>query len=198
MKIQYRLLFAMLLVMASVQSHAGRQGIHFLYGAGMTVVVPQVKSNIVGHDPAVAGGIVVGIEEDGWAAEVNLARSLDTGTDSSDGVDYNIAMSTVSLSYRTVERNNRYYKYKYGKVDQDYDFVSTTSTPLVGDTTIATSGDLYSFAVGFRMQHTSRLEVEYSYYARKKENSSTPYLSGAHMISLRYIFGGAPYEGGGL
>jgi len=198
MKIQYRLLFAMLLVMASAQSHAGRQGIHFLYGAGVSVVAPQVRSNIVSHDPAPAAELIVGIEEDGWAAEVNLGRSLDTGTGSTDGVDYNIAMSTVSLSYRTVERNNRYYKYKYGKMDQDYDFVSTGSTPLAGDTTISTSGDVYSFAMGFRMKQAERLEVEYAYYSKKKEDSTSPYLSGAHMISLRYIFGGAPYDGGGF
>jgi len=197
MKIQYRLLFTMILVMASTQSQAGRQGIHFLYGGGLSIIVPQVRSSIVSHDPAAAAEIMVGIEEDGWAAEFSGMRSLDAGTAAS-GIDYNMTVSQASLSYRTVEKNNRYYKYKYGKMDQDFDFVSTTGGALAGNTTIQTSGSVYSFAVGFRRAQTERWEVEYSYYSKNKENSGSPYLSGAHMITLRYLFGGVPFEYGGL
>jgi len=197
MKIQYRLLFAMLLTMASTQSHAGRQGIHFLYGGGVSVVIPQVRANIVSHDPAAAAEIMVGIEEDGWAAEFSGMRSLDAGTAASD-IDYNMTISQASLSYRTVERNNRYYKYKYGKMDQNVDVVSTTGATLAGATAIQTSGNVYSFAVGFRRAQTERWEVEYSYYSQNKEDSPSSYLSGAHMITVRYLFGGVPFEYGGL
>jgi len=197
MKIQYHLLFAMMLVMASAQSQAGRQGIHFLYGGGLSVVIPQVRSNIVSHDPVAAGEIVVGVEEDGWAAEYSGLRSLDAGTNNA-AADYNVTISQVSLSYRTIERNGRYYKYKYGRMDQDINIVSSTGATIAGSSSNQTSGDVYGFAIGFRRNQTERWEIEYSYYSRNTENSAQPYLSGAHMISLHYIFGGAPYEGGGL
>ena len=188
MNTKFRILFAMVLAIVSTQSYAGRQGIHFLYGGGLSVAAPQVKSNIASHDPTAVGEIVLGVEEDGWAAEYTAMKSLDAGTGAS-GIDYNTTVSVVSLAYRTVEKNNRYYKYKFGKMDQDFDYIGAGSSP-----TVTTSGNLYSFAVGFRMAQTERLKIEYGYYARKKENTTTPFLTGTHMLTLRYLFGGVPFD----
>ena len=194
MNTKFRILLAMGLAIVSVQSHAGRQGIHLLYGIGLSAAAPQVKTSIPSHDIAPVGEITAGIEEDGWAAEYSAMRSLDTGTDTAN-MDYNLSIRLASLSYRTVERNSRYYKYKYGLMSQNFDYISTNSTPLTGDSRVNTSGNLYSFAVGFRMGQTERMEVEYGYYARKKENSSTtPYLGGTHMLTVRYLFGGVPSD----
>ena len=194
MNTKFRILLAMGLALASAQSHAGRQGIHFLYGIGLSAAAPQVKTGIPSHDIAPVGEITAGIEEDGWAAEYTAMRSLDTGTETS-SMDYNTSIKVLSLSYRTVERDNRYFKYKYGVMSQNFDYISTTSAPLTGDSAVRTSGNLYSFAMGFRMGQTERLEVEYGYYARKSEvSSTTPYLAGTHMLTLRYLFGGVPSD----
>ena len=74
-------------------------------------------------------------------------------------------------------------------MDQDFDYIGAGSSP-----TVTTSGNLYSFAVGFRMAQTERLEIEYGYYARKKENTTTSFLTGTHMLTLRYLFGGVPFD----
>ena len=185
---KFRILFAMGLAIVSTQSYAGRQGIHFLYGIGLSAAAPQVKTGVPSHDIAPVGEITAGVEEDGWAAEYSAMRSLDTGTDTS-GMDYNTSIKVASLSYRTVETNNRYFKYKYGVMSQDFDYIGAGSSP-----TATTSGNLYSFAVGFRMAQTERLEIEYGYYARKKENTTTSFLTGTHMLTLRYLFGGVPFD----
>lgn len=181
MKLKQTLLFtaSSLLILASASSQAGRQGIDFYYGLGLGAAQPADV------DVSATGEIILGIEEDGWAIEGIAYNGLDAGTDVTN-VDYSLSGTELGLAYRSIEKNNRYYKIKYSRADMDFEAINTTTNV---DRTTEGSGNSYTIGMGFRMDREARLEVDYSYH--NIDELPDP----VHFISLRYLWGGSPYQG---
>lgn len=164
--------FALLL---SANSHAGRQGINFYYGLGIGATAPA------NNDVAATGEVMFGIEEDGWALEVISFSSVETGTDVNT-VDYSVSGSHIGLTYRTIEQNNSWYKFKVSGTNMDFD-----DSDLVND--VETSGLSYTIGWGLRMSRNARFEVDYSFY------NSSDLQDPVHNITARYFWGGSEYLG---
>jgi len=179
MKLKHNLLLiaSALFLLASANSHAGRQGVGFYYGVGGGATYPQSKA----LDVAATGEIMVGFEEDGWNFEIIGFSTMNGGT-STNNVDYSVRGNQFAFGYRTIERNNMYYKLGVGMSNMDFDFTSTSPTLL-------TSGTSYNLGIGWRMDREERMEVAYSYY------SSDDLIDPVHMLTLRYLWGGNPYKG---
>lgn len=179
------LAMAALMGCASVAS-AGKQGISFYAGLGLGAAAPQQDVTIE-YDPAVTGSIFLGMEEDGWALEYTGLGSVETGT-SVNGLDYSLAGGITSLGYRTLEsRSGMYFLLSFGvaKIDVDYSDNSETDS---------TEGNVYTLGMGMRMGRTERLELNYSLYASSGVDATDDDLDDTHMLTLRYIWGGTPYE----
>lgn len=177
---QYLLITAStLMIVMSASSQAGRQGISYYYGLGLGAAAPA------NSDVTATGEILLGIEEDGWAFEGIAYSSMDAGTDTTN-IDYNISGAELGLAYRTIEKNDRYYKIKFGRADLDLETINTTANTSV---TTATSGKSYTLGIGFRMDREERLELDYTYHSN--DDLSDP----VHFINLRYLWGGSPYQG---
>jgi len=179
MKLKHSLLLtaSTLFVFLSANSHAGREGVNAYYGLGLAA------TSITDVDPAPTGQIIIGVEEDGWALEAIGYGSTEVGTDAS-SVDVSVSGTDIGLAFRTIEKNERYYKFKYSMTDLDIDTITTGGT-----TTNATTGNSYTFGMGFRTSRENRVELDYSYH--KSDDLS----DAVHFISLKYLWGGAPYHG---
>jgi hypothetical protein len=172
-------IFTLLMISTSVAT-AGK-GIDFLYGVGVAGFGTQDNTNILETDATLVGEFIVGFEEAGFAVEFGVANSLSSGT-SNDNIDYQAAITHGTLAYRTIEKKNRYYKFKYGKMNIDWDFTGTTATA-------DTSGNVFGLAMGIRSAKDTRMELEYNLYSSSDVDTT-------HMIVLRYIFGGTSPETG--
>ncbi len=176
------ILSSALLVMLSANSHAGRQGVNAYYGLGAGVLSTS------GFDVSATGTITFGLEEDGWAVEAVGIRSMEAGTDDPQ-TDYSIQGVDIGLGYRTIEKNHRYYIFKYSKTDVDITLKETIANVTTSDT-LASNGKSYSFGMGFRMSRENKLEVSYTYHSN--EDIDDP----IHFVNVSYLWGGAPYQGG--
>lgn len=170
----------MLLISASAVSLAGRQGVSFFYGVGVGAAYIDQSAPALEFDAAGGGEFIIGFEEDGWAVEYSGFKTIETGT-SITNLDYQLTGSSTSLSYRTVESGGNYYKFKYGSTDIDVDW----STALTTDTV---NGNVYGFAMGFRLEKEKRMEIEYNLFS----SDSASGFADTHMLTLRYLFGGTP------
>lgn len=171
---------ALMLTMA-VGAQAGNQGIHFYYGVGAAAVISDEDATVE-FDAAVGGEFIVGIEEDGWGFEYSGIRTAESGTNVS-ATDYTATITQASLAYRTIEKGKTYYKIKAGSMTMDFDFTDATATA-------ATDGTFVGLGMGMRVKKDQRIELEYTLY-------SSGDIDTTHMVTLRYLFGGAPYEGAG-
>jgi hypothetical protein len=159
------------------------EGVSFYYGAGIGGLKLNEDSGAVGTDIAYGGELFIGFEERGWAFEVARMATTDTGTDDPD-LDFGVSADILSLSYRTVERSGMYYKIKYAQTSVDLEAIDTTPS---GSTTKTTIDDkAYGVGVGMRVNREDRVELEYN-YVKLGENTG---VDSAHMLNLRYIFGG--------
>jgi len=174
-------------MLLSANSYAGRQGINFFYGVGLSAVAPDeigVPSILsIEADPTAAASIMLGFEEDGWSLEATGFTSLEQGSNIS-LVDYSISGTDIGLAYRSIEKHGRYYKIKYAQSDVDIDFNVSGST-----LTAETSGKSYTLGLGLRTSRENRIEVDYTFH------DSDDLSDAVHMISIHYLWGGAPYLG---
>jgi len=179
MKLKHSLLLtaSTLLIFLSANSHAGREGVNAYYGLGLAA------TSITDVDPAPTGQIIIGVEEDGWALEAIGYASTEVATEVS-SVDASISGTEIGLAFRTIEKNERYYKFKYSMTDLDIDSITTGST-----TTNTTTGKSYTIGMGFRTSRVNRVEVDYTFH------NSDDLSDAVHFISLKYLWGGAPYHG---
>ena len=177
-------LLACFLMTATSVAQAGRQGVSFYYGLGLSAVSVQDDAvSTIGVneiDPFASGELVLGFEEDGWAFEYSGMRGMESGTDAA-AIDASASGSQTTLSYRTLESGTTYYKFKAGKMDLDFDYSGNT-------TSLSSSGTVFGVGMGWRMGLEERLELEYNLY-------STSDVDTTHLITLRYLWGGAKYEG---
>lgn len=167
------LVFLMLILIMDT-SFAGDQGISPYYGLG----IGGVRVDYGGADPNEGLELLhgmLGFEEDGWALELDAMKFFD----SSDSVATTVS---TALSYRTIERGGTYFKFKYGNLNIDF-----------GDDD-STDGNVYGIGFGLRLERDERLELEYT-LTNQKDNSSTAISTDFHMLTLSYLFGGAPYSG---
>ncbi len=172
-------------ILLSANSHAGRQGINFYYGLGLGLMVPgDVNSTVTGLAATANGEVIFGIEEDGWAIEGIAFNGFEAGSDIKNR-DYTPSGSNVGLVYRTIEKKGTFFKYKISSTKMDFDYSDSTKSS-------STSGNTYSFGYGWRMARDERMEVEYSFY---KSGNSTELKDPVHMLTAKYFWGGAPYEG---
>ena len=79
-----------ILMMGASSLYAGNQGVSGYFGLGLGASL--IKDTLPSVDPAPTGGIVAGIEEDGWAVEYGAFKSTETGTDDP-RLDYKISGS---------------------------------------------------------------------------------------------------------
>jgi len=164
---------------------AGKQGISFYGGLGLGAAAPQ--KDAPEYDTTVTGNIFLGMEEDGWHIEYNGLGSTETGT-SVATTEYKLSGNIVSLGYRTLEsRGGIYFLLNFGRATIDVDYSDAT-------TTANTEGNVYTLGMGMRMDRTERLELNYSLYASGGVEAIDPDLGDVHMVTLRYIWGGTPYE----
>ena len=171
--------FLMLLMSAGLQ--AGNQGIHFLYGVGVAAVSSDEKA--IEYDITAAGEFSAGIEEDGWALMYSGYKTVEAGTNTA-ALDYVATMTQTSLSYRTIEKNKMYYKISGGQMTMDFDYSGNTAV-------LETTGNFVGLGLGMRTDKEGRVELDYSVY-------SSDEIDTTHMLTLRYVFGGAPFTGGGF
>lgn len=175
LKQQLLLVITTFLIFMSVNSQAGRQGINFYYGLGLGAVLPPF-SDVTG-----TGDIMLGIEEDGWSLEGIAYASLEAGTDDP-ATDYSVSGSHIGLAYRTIEKNNSWFKIKVSATKMTFDY----SNDPVDD---KSDGISYSVGWGIRMSREARMELEYSYYDSDQSKDAV------HIATLRYFWGGAEYNG---
>jgi Outer membrane protein beta-barrel domain len=171
--------FVLMLVM-SAGAQAGNQGIHFFYGVGVTGVSSAEKVKTPELDAAGGGEFMIGLEEDGWALEYSGIRTLESGTNTTN-LDYTASITQLSLAYRTIEKGKMYYKIKAGQMTADLDFTGNTAAA-------ETEGNFVGLGLGMRTKKDARIELEYSLY-------SSDDIDTTHMFTLRYLFGGAPFDG---
>jgi len=164
-----------LVLLMSANSQAGRQGINFYYGLGLGA--SQTKS----VDIMPTADVVFGFEEDGWALEAIAFGSLEVGTDDT-SVDTSMNGSHIGIAYRTIEKNNNWFKFKVSSTKMDFDDSDTSLD-------YKTKGNSYTIGYGIRMNREARLELDYSYY------DSSDLSEALHMIIARYFWGGSEYQG---
>ena len=169
------------LLMASTSVAMAGKGIDFLYGVGGGVFYSEDKTNITELDAAAAAEFIIGFEEDGFAFEMAVANTLEAGTAVSTR-DYKASIQNTTLAYRTIEKNKKYYKIKFGSMKVDLDFSDATST-------LTADGNVFGVGMGMRMARDERMELEYMFY-------SSSDIDNTHMLVLRYLFGGTPPDTG--
>jgi len=162
-------------LLASANSYAGRQGINFYYGLGTGVAATTDL------DPTVTGELMFGAEEDGWALEIIGYNSLEAGTDNTN-VDYSLNGRHFGFAYRTIERNNNWFKFKVSSTTMNFDFTDTSVD-------YESTGISYTFGWGFRMNREARMEFDYSFY------NSNDLDDPVHIVTARYFWGGSDYQG---
>jgi hypothetical protein len=176
-------LSSVLMLVMATGAQAGNQGIDFFYGVGIVAMSTDEDIGGLEYDMAGGGEFMLGVEEDGWAFEYSAIRMLEAGTNNT-ALNYTAAATQLSLAYRTIEKNNIYYKIKAGSMTLDIDFSGTT--PF-----FATDGDFVGLAMGMRTGQEARVELEYTLY-------SSDDIDTTHMLTLRYLFGGSSYQGTGV
>ncbi len=177
MKFKQNLLLATaaIALLVSANSHAGRQGINFYYGAGTGIGFLKTI------DPLPTGEIMFGVEEDGWALEAIGFSSIEMGTDDS-AVNASINGSHLGIAYRTIERHRMWFKIKVSNTRLKIDYTDISDSG-------SSSGTGYAIGIGMRMSREARLEIDYNFY----DNSDI--LDPLHMISAHYFWGGSEYQG---
>lgn len=168
---------------------AGKQGISFYGGLGLAAAVPA-EVNGFEYDPAVAGNVFLAIEEDGWALEYNAMATLQTGTSDPD-TEYSLSGGVGSLGYRTLESNSGlYYLISVGKGNFDVTYAETG----LADVVPTADGNVFTLGIGMRLDKTERMELSYSFLGLSETDGTTSSSLDIHMFSLRYIWGGTPYD----
>lgn len=162
------------LMASSAALFAGNQGVSAFYGIGLGGA--SVTDSTL--DVAPTGGIVIGIEEDGWAVEYAAFKSIETGSDDP-AVDYTISGNQTSLSYRTVDNGGLYYKLRYGNSDVDVEFAGNVLAK------VESSGKVWGVALGMRLARDERLEIEYGVFMPDEDT-----FNNTHMLMINYLFGG--------
>jgi len=167
---------------------AGKQGISFYGGLGLSAVQPN-SINGFEYDPAAGGNAFLGLEEDGWFLEYVGLATVQTGTNDPD-IEYAVQGGVGALGYRTLEtQSGFYFLLSVGKASFD---VTVTATGLP-DATGNFSGNAISLGMGMRLDKTERIELDYS-FMRLTEDDVPDSDFDAHMLTLRYIWGGNPYD----
>lgn len=167
---------------------AGKQGISFYGGLGLSAVQPN-SINGFEYDPAAGGNAFLGLEEDGWFLEYVGLATAKTGTNDPD-IEYAVQGGVGSLGYRTLETSSGlYFLLSVGKASFD---VTETEVGLP-DVTGNYSGNAVSLGMGMRLDKTERVELDYS-FMRLTEDDVPDSDFDAHMLTLRYIWGGNPYD----
>ena len=173
------MLFFTLLISASTMSFAGRQGVDFFFGVGLNGTYIDQAAPLTEYDVAAGGEFVAGFEEDGWALEYIAYQTIETET-SITNFDYKLKGKATSLAYRTAEGGGIYYKFRYGEIDTDVLWSTNTTTSV--------NGKSYGLGMGFRLEKEKRIELEYTFVSADSSSG----FPDAHMLSLRYLFGGNP------
>jgi hypothetical protein len=167
---------------------AGKQGISFYGGLGLTAVQPN-SINGFEYDPAAGGNAFLGIEEDGWFLEYVGLSTLETGTNDP-AIEYSVQGGVGSLGYRTLEtRSGLYFLLSVGVANLDATVITTGLPDVTGNF----SGNAVSLGMGMRLDKTERIELDYS-FMRLTEDEVPDSDFDAHMLTLRYIWGGNPYD----
>lgn len=187
-KNQIKSLIALTALVMLPGAYAGNQGVFLYYGAGAGGLVVDEKPGSISYDPAGFLSLFLGIEEDGWALEYRGFATADTATEFSN-VDYSVSGNILSLGYRTIEKNGLYYKVQYGRVEGDTKQM-TTILGVKSTETFDSKAKAITLGIGMRLRKGNRIELDYS-YVDPTEGLSTV-VSKAHMVSLRYLFDGAP------
>lgn len=182
------LILSVATMLLSANSYAGRQGINFFYGLGLGIASPSDKDMFgtdIGADPTATGSFVFGFTEDGWSLEGTVYSGLEAGTDLPT-LDYSLRGSDIGIAFRTIERNGSYYKVKVSETDLD---VTVTNNQTNVSATVETSGRTYTLGMAWRTSRENRLELDYSFHSN--DDMSDP----VHLITVTYLWGGAPYLG---
>lgn len=182
------LILSVAMMLLSANSYAGRQGINFFYGLGLGAISPSDKDLFgpdIAGDAAPTGSVVFGFIEDGWSLEGVLFSSLEAGTDLPI-LDYSLKGSDIGIAFRTIEKNGSYYKIKVSETDLD---VTLTNNQTNISATVPTTGRTYTVGMGWRTSRENRMELDYSFHSN--DDFSDP----VHLITLSYLWGGAPYLG---
>lgn len=167
---------------------AGKQGISFYGGLGLTAISPNSVSGLE-FDPAAGGNLFLGIEEDGWFLESVGIATLKAGTNVTNE-EYVVTGSVNSLGYRTLEtRSGLYFLLSAGVASMDV----TYSQAGFADVIRKNSGNAVTLGIGLRMDRTERLELDYS-LMRLSDDSVANSSGNVHMVNIRYIWGGNPYD----
>ncbi|MDH5767158.1 MAG: hypothetical protein OEZ38_14180 [Gammaproteobacteria bacterium] len=174
-----QMLFFTLLMSATTMSFAARQGVDFFYGIGLNATYIDQTAPQTEYDVAGGGEFIAGFEEDGWALEYIAYHTIEAET-SIVNLEYKLKGSATSLSYRTAESGGIYYKFRYGEFDTDALWSTNTTTAI--------DGQSYGLGIGFRLEKEKRIELEYTFVSADSSSG----FPDAHMLSLRYLFGGNP------
>lgn len=167
---------------------AGKQGISFYGGLGLSGAAPK-SVNGFEYDPAAGGNAFIGIEEDGWFIEYVGLATLRTGTNNPD-IEYTVQGGVGSLGYRTLETSGGLYFLLSAGVAS---FDETEIEVGLPDEIYKYSGNAVSLGMGIRLDKTERIELDYT-YMRLTDDDIPDNDFDAHMVTLRYIWGGNPYD----
>ena len=168
---------------------AGKQGISFYGGLGLSAVVPSEVDGFE-YDPAAAGSVFLAIEEDGWALEYTGLATLKTGTNDPD-TEYSLSGGVGSLGYRTLEsRSGLYFLMSIGKGSFDVTYAETGFADVV----TTADGNVVTLGMGMRLDKTERFELNYSYLKLTETDGMETGSLNTHMVTLRFIWGGNPYD----
>jgi len=168
---------------------AGKQGISFYGGLGLAAAAPSGVNGFT-FDPAAAGNVFIAIEEDGWSLEYGGLATMETGTNDPD-IEYSFSGSIVSLGYRTLETNSGlYFLLSVGKADVDV----TEAETALPDFNFGVDGTAVTLGIGMRLDKTERMELNYSFLGMSPVDAGVGNDFDVHMLSLRYIWGGTPYD----
>lgn len=167
---------------------AGKQGISFYGGLGLSAVLPN-SVNGFEYDPAAGGNAFLGLEEDGWFLEYVGLATTQTGTNDP-ATEYTVQGGVGSLGYRTLEaKSGLYFLLSLGTSSFDVTETVTGQPDVTGNF----SGNAISLGMGMRMDKTERIELDYSFMRLTDDQASGGDFD-AHMLTLRYIWGGNPYD----
>lgn len=160
------------LLMLSTNSHAGREGISFYYGLGLGVAAPT------DYDAVAVSNVIFGFEEDGWAFE-GIFLNTTKGESNVSGEDYSFSGSDVGIAYRTIENDKRWFKFKVSQIKGTLDRTQNIDVSEVA----------FTLGWGMRASLDSRMEFDYTYFSPDELEDPI------HMLTFRYIWGGAKYQG---
>jgi hypothetical protein len=174
---------------------AGKQGINFYGGLGLSAVSPNSVDGFE-YDTAAGGNAFLGVEEDGWFLEYLGLATTKTGTKDPNALitdpetEYAVRGGVGLLGYRTLEtKGGLYFLLSAGIASLDTTVYQTGQPNETG----SFSGNVVSIGMGMRLDKTERIELDYS-FMRLTEDEVPDVDFDAHMLTLRYIWGGNPYD----